>query len=120
METYEKSREEKPQNTRTTQKKTACGEETTKYTKYTKKALRTGLPAWEESTENTDHTEKDCMWEIRDGGAEERWRGDAAASLSVVPQGALSPCIFFTPPQRAPRAFSPFFKEKNSLFQRKE
>ena len=50
-------------------------EETTKYTKYTKKGLRKGLPAWFS-------------------------RGGAAASLSVVPQGAVSPCTVSPPLSR--------------------
>jgi hypothetical protein len=53
---------EKPRNTRNTRKRTACGEGNHKIHKIHQKALRAALPAWEESTENTDHTEKHCMW----------------------------------------------------------
>ena len=51
-----------PRKTRTTRKSTACGEENHKIHQTHQKALCAGLPAWKESTENTDHTEKHCMW----------------------------------------------------------
>ena len=50
--------DEKPQNTQNTQKKHCMWRGNHKIYQILKKALRAALPAWEESTENTDHTEK--------------------------------------------------------------
>ena len=77
--------------------------------KIHQKALRAGLPAWRETTEHTEHTEKDCEKHcqrrekpqntqntlkegLRKALPEGVSRCGVAASLSVVPQGAVSPC----------------------------
>ena len=70
--------ERKPQNMETQEKHCMWGVETTKYTKYTKRRYAQNCQRgrkpqntqntqkkdsmWGESTENTDHTKKHCMW----------------------------------------------------------